>query len=152
MIAVVQRVKDASVRVDETITGSIDEGLLVYLGVFSTDTEKDLSYIVRKIASLRIFKDENDKMNLSVDKVSSSILIISQFTLCAITTKGNRPSFNNAADPDKAKQIYLSAIKQLKGMNLQVEQGIFGADMKVRYTNDGPVTIILDSRDVHEVK
>lgn len=148
MIAVVQRVKDASVRVDDEITGSIDEGLLVYLGVFQGDEISDLEYIVRKVASIRIFKDENDKMNLSVDKISSKVLMISQFTLCAITTKGNRPSFNNAADPLEAKQMYEIAIKRLKEMNLHVESGIFGADMKVRYTNDGPVTIIIDSHDV----
>ena len=148
MIAVVQRVSDASVRVDNDITGSIDKGLLVYLGVFHGDTVTDLEYIVRKIAALRIFKDEQHKMNLSVDKVSSKILLISQFTLCAITTKGNRPSFNNAAHPDEAMRMYEDAISKLKEMNLEVESGIFGADMRVRYTNDGPVTIILDSHDV----
>ena len=148
MIAVVQRVSDASVRVDNEITGNIDKGLLVYLGVFHGDTVTDLEYIVRKIAALRIFKDEQNKMNLSVDKVSSKILLISQFTLCAITTKGNRPSFNNAAHPDEAMRMYEDAISKLKEMNLEVESGIFGADMHVRYTNDGPVTIILDSHDV----
>jgi D-tyrosyl-tRNA(Tyr) deacylase len=148
MIAVVQRVSDASVRVDNEITGNIDKGLLVYLGVFHGDTVTDLEYIVRKIAALRIFKDEQNKMNLSVDKVSSKILLISQFTLCAITTKGNRPSFNNAAHPDEAMRMYEDAISRLKEMNLEVESGIFGADMHVRYTNDGPVTIILDSHDV----
>jgi len=150
MIAVVQRVSDASVCVDNKVTGSIDIGLLVYLGVFQGDETSDLEYIVRKIAALRIFKDENDKMNLSVDKVSSKILIISQFTLCAITTKGNRPSFNNASPPKEAQLFYENAITRLKEMNLDVESGIFGADMKVRYTNDGPVTIILNSHDVRK--
>ena len=147
MIAVVQRVSDASVKVDGKITGSIIKGLLVYLGVFQGDEMVDLDYIVRKIASLRIFKDENNKMNLSVDKVSSNILMISQFTLCAITTKGNRPSFNNAALPIEAEKMYEIAINKLKEMNLHVESGIFGADMKVELLNDGPVTIIIDTKD-----
>ncbi|NCB01356.1 MAG: D-tyrosyl-tRNA(Tyr) deacylase [Spirochaetia bacterium] len=148
MIAVVQRVSDASVSVDQKVCGAIDRGLLVYLGVLTTDSTTDLDYIIRKIAALRIFKDAEDKMNLSVDKVSSKVLIISQFTLCAITTKGNRPSFNNAAPPEEATLMYEKAIDGLKKLNLHVESGIFGADMKVRYTNDGPVTIILDSHDV----
>ncbi len=148
MKAVVQRVSDASVSVEGKVTGHIDKGLLVYLGVFVSDNENDLDYIVRKIAALRIFRDKEDKMNLSVDKVSSQILMISQFTLCAITTKGNRPSFNNAALPREANIMYEKAIDKLAQRGLIVESGIFGADMKVRYTNDGPVTIILDSTDV----
>ena len=147
MKAVVQRVVDASVSVDSIVRGEIEKGLLVYLGVYQGDNDKDLEYVIRKVANLRIFKDEEDKMNLSVDKISSKVLLISQFTLCAITTKGNRPSFNNAAKPEEAEKMYNKAIESLKNLDLSVECGIFGADMKVRYTNDGPVTMILEKID-----
>jgi D-tyrosyl-tRNA(Tyr) deacylase len=148
MRAVIQRVSEASVSVDSVISGSITSGLLVYLGVGNDDTIKDLEYIVRKVSSLRIFTDENGKMNRSIREESSQILLVSQFTLCAITTKGNRPSFNYAADPKIAKEYYLKAIELLEKENLEVKTGVFGASMRVSYTNEGPVTIWLDSKEI----
>ena len=148
MRAVVQRVSGASVTVDSQVTGSISSGLLVYLGVCCDDSEKDLEYIVRKIRSLRIFTDEQGKMNRCVMDETKEILIVSQFTLCAVTTKGNRPSFNNAAPAVMAKDYYLRAIRMLREEGLKVETGIFQASMKVNYTNEGPVTIWLDSKEI----
>ncbi len=147
MKAVVQRVIDAEVHVEGRSTGRIERGLLVYLGVETGDTPSDLAYMARKIAGLRIFTDGEGKMNLSVSQSGGSVLLISQFTLCADTKKGNRPSFNRAMDPAEAVGVYRE-MKQLleEDYALQVETGSFGDHMDVSYTNDGPVTILLDSR------
>lgn len=146
MRAVVQRVKECSVTVDDTVTGSIDRGLLVYLGVEKGDSEKDLSYILEKTVGLRIFVDEGGKMNLSVEDTGGSILVVSQFTLCADTRKGKRPSYNNAASPEEGEGYYRKFIEMVRTRGIEVEEGSFGALMHVKYTNEGPVTIILDSR------
>ncbi|MCF7934588.1 MAG: D-tyrosyl-tRNA(Tyr) deacylase [Spirochaetia bacterium] len=146
MKAVVQRVTRASVQVDEHICGEIGNGLVVYLGVHEDDTDQDASYIARKIAQLRIFTDEQGKMNRSVCDLSGGILLISQFTLCANTRKGNRPSFNEAMAPEKALRFYHAVEKILvSDYELTVSRGVFGAHMLIDYVNDGPVTIILDS-------
>ena len=147
MKAVVQRVIDAEVHVEGRSTGRIERGLLVYLGVETGDTPSDLTYMARKIAGLRIFTDGEGKMNLSVSQSGGSVLLISQFTLCADTKKGNRPSLNRAMDPAEAVEVYRE-MKQLleDDYALQVETGSFGDHMDVSYTNDGPVTILLDSR------
>ncbi len=150
MKAVVQRVIDASVTVQGNVSGSIERGLLVYLGVCRDDDEADLSYIVRKIAALRIYTDQEGKMNRCIQDESNSILLVSQFTLCAITTKGNRPSFNPAAPPETARTVYEKAAEGLRSLGIEVQTGIFGAHMKVAYVNDGPVTIILDSHDIQK--
>lgn len=146
MRAVVQRVRNCSVTVDGTVTGSIDNGILVYLGVEKDDKDEDLSCIVEKSTGLRIFVDEQGKMNLSVDDVGGSVLAVSQFTICADTRKGRRPSYNLAAEPEKGEHYYRSYIDAVRGKGLHVEEGSFGALMHVTYTNEGPVTIILDSR------
>lgn len=148
MRAVVQRALDASVSVDGVQTGRVEHGLVVYLGVDQRDTRKQADYIARKVAGLRIFVDEDHRMNLSVQDVDGGVLLISQFTLCADTKKGNRPSYNKAMDPPEARQIYEyvgSVLAQEYGIDVQY--GIFGAHMDVRYCNDGPVTIILDTDD-----
>ncbi len=146
MKAVLQRVVNASVMVEGDVTGKISKGLLIYLGVESDDGEKDLLYIARKIANMRIFTDDDGKMNKSVKQIEGSILLISQFTLCADTKKGNRPSFNSAMEPKTAERIYLEMQQQLvREYGIPVEMGVFGAHMDVTYTNDGPVTIIIDS-------
>jgi len=142
---VVQRVRDCSVMVDNSLVGSIDFGLLAYLGIKKGDTEKDLNYLVNKLLGLRIFKDKEGVMNLSVSDISGSIMIISQFTLCADTRKGNRPSYNNAENPEIAKIYYLKFVKKLQETDLKIAGGKFQADMDVSYTNDGPVTILIDS-------
>lgn len=146
MRAVVQRVKACTVTVDATAVGSIGRGLLVYLGVERDDTDKDLMYLVEKITGLRIFQDSNDKMNLSVMDVAGEILIVSQFTLCADTRKGKRPSYNNAADPREGERYYNLFIESVKERGIHTSSGMFGARMEVTYTNEGPVTILLDSR------
>ena len=146
MKAVVQRVTASSVSVDGEIVGKIDKGLNVLLGVEEDDTEKDAEVLASKIAKMRIFEDENDKMNLSVLDVDGSVLVISQFTLCADIKKGNRPSFILAAKPDKATALYEYFSSQLKENGVKkVENGVFGADMAVEISNDGPVTIIMDT-------
>ena len=146
MKAVVQRVTSSSVSVDGEIVGKIDKGLNVLLGVEEDDTEYDAQILAAKIAKMRIFEDENEKMNLSVLDVGGSVLVISQFTLCADIKKGNRPSFVPAAKPDKATALYKYFSSQLKENGVkQVENGVFGADMAVEISNDGPVTIIMDS-------
>jgi D-tyrosyl-tRNA(Tyr) deacylase len=146
MRAVVQRVKACTVTVDATAVGSIGGGLLVYLGVERDDTDKDLMYLVEKITGLRIFQDNDDKMNLSVMDVAGEILIVSQFTLCADTRKGKRPSYNNAADPREGERYYNLFIESVKERGIHTSSGMFGARMEVTYTNEGPVTILLDSR------
>ncbi len=146
MKAVVQRVTASSVSVDGEIVGKIDKGLNVLLGVEEDDTEKDAEVLAAKIAKMRIFEDENEKMNLSVLDVDGSVLVISQFTLCADIKKGNRPSFILAAKPDKATSLYEYFSSQLKENGVKkVENGVFGADMAVEISNDGPVTIIMDT-------
>ena len=145
MRLVIQRVRDCSVMVDNSLVGSIDFGLLAYLGIKKGDTEKDLNYLVNKLLGLRIFKDKKGVMNLSVTDVSGSVMIVSQFTLCADTRKGNRPSYNNAENPEIAKKHYLNFIKKLQETDLKIAGGKFHANMDVSYTNDGPVTILIDS-------
>ena len=147
MRAVVQRVKSASVTVGERITGSIGEGLLVFLGVEDTDEAEDLRYICDKIVGLRIFEDADDKLNLSVLDISGSVLLVSQFTLYGDVRKGKRPSFIKAARPEKANAMYEEAVALLRN-RLPVETGEFQAVMQVSLINDGPVTILLDSRKV----
>ncbi|MDY0372157.1 MAG: D-aminoacyl-tRNA deacylase [Sphaerochaetaceae bacterium] len=147
MRAVLQRVVDATIVVNNELVASIPQGLLVYLGVERDDGEKELNYMVRKVAQMRLFSDEDGKMNLSVSQLGQSVMVVSQFTLCADLNKGNRPSFNPAAEPDVARSLYEQFIEKLRELNLAVVSGIFGASMQVSYTNEGPVTIILDSRE-----
>lgn len=144
MRLVVQRVKNAEVKVDGKITGSIEKGFLVLLGVTHTDTKETADYLVKKLCKLRIFEDENEKMNLGLKDVGGSLLIVSQFTLYADCSEGNRPSFINAAKSDMANELYEYFCNKCKEQDIKVEKGIFGADMKVSLLNDGPVTIILE--------
>ena len=145
MRLVIQRVKNADVSVDGKTVGKINKGFLVLLGIKTTDTKKEADYLVRKLINLRVFTDENDKMNLSLQSVNGELLIISQFTLYANTKEGNRPSFIDSAKPDIAIPLYEYFISECKKQISVVETGIFGADMKVNLLNDGPVTIIIDS-------
>lgn len=148
MRAVIQRVTKASVKVDGKITGEIGKGLLIFLGVGEGDTEKDLRYIADKAIGLRIFTDENDKMNLSVQDVGGEILVVSQFTLYGDCRKGKRPSFSSSMEPVTAKRMYEEFIEYVSGHGIHTAHGIFGADMKVELLNDGPVTILLDSSKI----
>lgn len=145
MKAVVQRTTRAGVSIDGNTVGRIDRGLLVLLGIEPDDGEADIEYMVKKCSGLRIFEDENGKMNLSVQDVGGSILLVSQFTLLGDARKGNRPSFTGAAVPEKAIPIYERVIFEL-AKRLPVQTGVFGADMQVELVNDGPVTILLDSK------
>ena len=146
MRLVIQRVKYASVKVDGELKGKIDKGFMVLFGVKKGDTEKDLEYCVKKLVGLRVFEDENGKMNLSVKDIEGDFLIISQFTLYGDTKKGNRPSFIDAEDPDKANEMYEKFLEEVKNTSgRRVEKGVFGADMKVELLNDGPVTILVES-------
>lgn len=145
MKAVVQRVKNASVTVDGTVTGAIEKGLLIYFGVADTDTEELCQKMAQKISKLRIFQDENGKMNLSVADVEGSILVVSQFTLYADIKKGNRPSFDGAGNPVLAEKLYEVFMEDLRKLGFDVQHGMFGAHMHVCYENDGPITIIADS-------
>ena len=147
MKAVIQRVSSASVSVDNTQISSINNGFLILLGVQQGDDEKDLEYLVNKTAGMRIFKDDKQHMNLSIKNVNGEALVVSQFTLCADTHKGRRPSFIHAAPPEIAEQMYQQFCEQLKVAGVPVQTGKFGAMMGVSLINDGPVTIILDSRD-----
>ena len=145
MKLVIQRVKYASVKVDNKIVGKINNGFLVLLGVGPEDTQENADYLVKKLVNLRVFTDENDKMNLSLKDIDGELLIISQFTLYADCSQGNRPSFTGAAKPDKANELYEYFIKKCEENNVKkIEHGIFGADMKVELLNDGPVTILLE--------
>ena len=148
MRVVIQRVAEASVTVEGAVTGAIEQGLLVLMGVEDADTNEDLEWISGKIVNLRIFDDENGVMNKSVLDIGGSILLVSQFTLHASTKKGNRPSYIKASKPETAIPIYQGMIAQLgKDLGKPVATGIFGADMKVRLLNDGPVTIVMDSKN-----
>ena len=147
MRAVVQRVLEASVKVDGTLVGSIGPGLLVLLGVGKGDTEKDLDFMLDKLPHLRVFEDEAGKMNKSLLDTSKQLLAVSQFTLYADTKKGRRPSFVDAMEPDEAKRLYALFCTRGRSLGLTVAEGIFAADMKVSLVNDGPVTICLDSRE-----
>ena len=145
MRLVVQRVSNAKVEVDNRTTGEIEQGFLVLLGVTHTDTKETADFLVKKLCNLRVFEDENGKMNLSLKDVGGELLIISQFTLYADTmSSGNRPSFIAAARPEKAEPLYEYFLEKCRQENIKVEKGIFGADMKVSLVNDGPVTIILE--------
>ncbi len=148
MRAVIQRVTSAGVEVDGQLVSEIGEGILLLLGVAEDDTEKELNYIFEKIVNLRIFEDDNQKMNLSLKDIEGSILVVSQFTLCGDTNKGRRPNFSAAAKPDKAEPLYEEFIKKCKDDPdiKAVGTGVFGADMNVKLENDGPVTIIVDSK------
>ena len=145
MKLVIQRVKHAKVEVENEIVGKIEQGFLVLLGVGPEDTEETADYLVQKLIKLRVFEDENGKMNLSLKDINGELLIVSQFTLYADCKKGNRPSFTNAAPPEKAKQLYEYFVLQAKNLGLKVETGSFGAHMKVELLNDGPVTILLEN-------
>lgn len=145
---VIQRVKNASVTVDNEIIGQIDHGFLVLIGITSSDTKEIADAMVKKLINLRIFKDNQDKMNLSIKDIGGSLLLISQFTLYADCSHGNRPGFTRAAKPDYANDLYEYIIQECKKYDVPVETGEFGADMKVNLLNDGPVTIILDSDEI----
>lgn len=148
MRVIIQRVQEASVTVGNSKVGEVGLGLLVLLGIEESDTLEDIDYLVKKVNQLRIFSDEEGKMNASIQDVQGSFLVVSQFTLHASTKKGNRPSFIRAAHPDQAIPLYNSFISALnKFANVSVETGEFGADMKVRLLNDGPVTLLLDSKE-----
>lgn len=144
MKLVVQRVKSAKVEVEGKTVGSINQGFLVLLGVTHTDTKAEADYLVKKLCNLRVFEDDNGKMNLGLKDIGGELLIVSQFTLYADCSQGNRPSFINAAKPDVANELYEYFCEKCKEQNIKVEKGIFGADMKVSLLNDGPVTIILE--------
>lgn len=147
MRILLQRVSEASVKIEGKINGQIGQGLMLLVGICADDNQEDIDWLIQKIVNMRIFSDENGKMNLSVQDIHGEILLISQFTLHASTKKGNRPSFIEAARPEIAIPLYENFITQLKLSNLNVQTGIFGADMKVSLVNDGPVTIWLDSKN-----
>lgn len=146
MRAVVQRVTSASVTVDGQVVGSIERGLMVLLGVGQPDTESDARYLAEKIAGLRIFEDEAGKMNLSVEETGGSVLAVSQFTLYGDCRKGRRPGFSHAAPPEQANVLYQFFVACLKDQGLEVATGVFQAEMQVQLVNDGPITMLLDSR------
>ena len=148
MRAVIQRVSQASVTVDEKIAGAINTGLLILLGIEDIDTTEDIEWLSSKVVNMRIFNDENGVMNISLKDVEGDILLVSQFTLHASTKKGNRPSYSRASKPDFAVPIYEQMIVQLeKDSGKKIQTGIFGADMKVSLLNDGPVTIVMDTKN-----
>lgn len=146
MRAVIQRVTSARVEVDETVTGSIAQGLVVLLGVAAGDTEKDLNYLIDKILNLRIFEDAEGKMNLSLAQIEGELLAVSQFTLLADCRKGRRPGFSAAAPPESARHLYDLFVDHIRQRGITVGCGVFQADMQVHLVNDGPVTMMLDSR------
>nr|WP_307774786.1 D-aminoacyl-tRNA deacylase [uncultured Cetobacterium sp.] len=148
MRAVVQRVKNASVTVDGNIVGKIEQGFLVLLGVTHNDTIKEVEWLSKKIADLRVFNDSDDKMNLGLKDINGEMLVISQFTLYGNCIKGRRPSFIDAARPDHANELYEKFLDSCKNMDIKTEAGVFGADMKVELLNDGPVTLVIDTNDV----
>ena len=148
MRAIIQRVKHASVTIDNKITGKINDGFLVLLGITSTDTDKEVQWLAKKIVDLRVFNDSDDKMNLGLKDINGELLIISQFTLYGNCIKGRRPSFTEAAKPEVANTLYENFIDACKKQEVHVETGIFGADMKVDLLTDGPVTLIIDTNDL----
>lgn len=143
MKAVIQRVLSASLKVDGELISKIEKGYVIFLGVGKGDTESDADYYIKKIPSLRIFEDENGKINKSIKEVSGEILLVSQFTLYADASHGNRPSFIEAESPEKAKELYLYVAEGLKKAGIEVKLGVFGADMKIEQVNDGPFTLLL---------
>lgn len=145
MKAVIQRVKNAHVTVDQHMVGSIEHGLLVYLGFGKSDTHQNLSWLCQKIVKLRLFSDDLGKMNKALDEVGGQLLVVSQFTLLANLRKGNRPSYDDAADPKEAEALYEAALSLFRVMGYTVASGRFGAHMDVSYTNDGPVTFVLEA-------
>lgn len=144
MRALVQRVTKGSVTIDGKVHGAIDQGLVILLGITHDDTQKDADFVADKCVDLRIFEDENGKMNKSLEDINGSILLISQFTLYAATRKGRRPSFDAAARPETAEPLYEYFIQKLRSRGIKVETGIFGADMQVEIHNDGPVTMMVE--------
>ncbi len=144
MRIILQRVSSASVEVDGDITGSINKGLLVFIGVGENDSEKECERLAEKIVNLRIFSDENDKINLSLKDVEGAILVVSQFTLYADCRKGNRPNFTQAGKPEVAERLYNYIIKLFKEKNIFTQSGVFGANMQVSLVNDGPFTVLLE--------
>ena len=148
MKVLIQRVKHAKVTIDGTVNGQIKDGFLLFVGMTHEDDEKTVEKLANKVKDLRLFEDEQGKMNLSITEVNGEILSISQFTLYADCRKGRRPSFTNAAKPDEASRLYDYFNDVLRNLGLHVETGIFGADMKVELYNDGPVTIMLDSKEL----
>ena len=144
MKLIIQRVKEASVKVNEKLVGNIDKGFLILVGITHKDTKEVVDYMANKVSKLRVFEDENGKMNLSIKDVNGKLLIVSQFTLYANMESGNRPSFTEAAKPDFANELYEYFCEKCKEKEIEVQKGIFGEDMKVSLINDGPVTIILE--------
>ena len=144
MKLVVQRVKNAQVEVDNKVVGKIQKGFLVFLGITHNDTKEIADYLVKKLCKLRVFEDEKGKMNLALNDIKGELLIVSQFTLYADCSQGNRPSFINAAKPEMANELYEYFCSECNKNDIKVEKGIFGADMKIDLINDGPVTIILE--------
>lgn len=149
MRAILQRVLKSSVEVEGEIVGQINKGFNILLGITHEDTEKEINWLVNKIVNLRIFSDVDGKMNLSLKDVGGEILLISQFTLYADSVKGRRPSFTSAANPKVAEKLYFKMIEEFRKEEIKIETGIFGEDMKVEIINDGPVTIILDTKDAN---
>lgn len=147
MIALIQRVSNASVEVSSGIISSIGRGLLVFIGAEKGDSEKEIDYLAKKVSQLRIFEDRDGKINYSVKDIGGEILVVSQFTLMADCRKGNRPSFERAERPERAKVLYELLIEKLKHSGIPVKAGVFGASMKIHLINDGPVTIFIDSRE-----
>ena len=147
MIAVLQRVTTGKVKIGDRIIGDIDNGLVILLGVHRDDKEEDIIFLADKVIGLRVFDDNNGKMNISLQDAEGSVLVISQFTLCGDWRKGRRPSFTKAADPDKGKLLYEGFIDAVKSRGINVETGEFGAAMDVSLVNSGPVTFVLDSHD-----
>lgn len=151
MRLVIQRVRHASVSIEEREVGAIGQGLLILAGIEEADTREDIDWLCRKVTSMRIFDDENGVMNRSVTDVDGQILVVSQFTLMASTRKGNRPSYIRAARPETAIPLYEAFVEQLKQLTgKDVPTGVFGADMQVELVNDGPVTILMDSKNPHD--
>jgi D-tyrosyl-tRNA(Tyr) deacylase len=146
MRAVVQRVKEARVRVKGAVKGSIGRGLLVFAGVEKNDTEKDIEYIASKLTGLRVFEDGQGKMNLDIKEAGGGFLVISQFTLLGDVSRGRRPSFDMAERPERAEAMYRALLNRVKEMGVEVAEGVFQAHMEVELINDGPVTLVLDSR------
>ncbi len=148
MMVVIQRVKRASVKVRERYVAAINHGLLVLLGVHRDDSEKDVDYLLKKVPNLRIFEDKSGKMNLSLIDVEGEVIVVSQFTLLARTRKGRRPSFDDAAPPEKGRALYKMFVDGLRNQGIKVQEGVFGEHMEIELVNDGPVTIIMNSKEV----